>query len=139
MDQVKRIKLIGSSEADQNCQIKSACRVEIKFDGSSLGLFRSSVYARPFDRMPVEKHTCKHPERCSRLCFLLLWNFSSVYARPFFSKQVRLHPSLGVSSLAGDPQGELLPPAFPEKYNLLKRLALGTQGVTHTHTACVGC
>ena len=83
-DQVKRIKLIGSSEADHNCQIKSACRVEIKFDGSSLGLFGSNVYARPLDRMPVEKHTCKHPEGCSRLCFLLFWNCSSVYARPFF-------------------------------------------------------
>ena len=43
-----------------------------------------------------------------------------------------MHPSLWVSSWAGDPQGELLPLAFLEKYNLFKRLALGTQGVTHT-------
>ena len=33
-------------------------------------LFGSSVYAWPFDRMPVEQHTCKHPGGCSKLATL---------------------------------------------------------------------
>ena len=34
-----------------------------KFEPASLITIESSGYARPFDRMPVEKHTCRHPRR----------------------------------------------------------------------------
>ena len=37
--------------------------MEIKFGPSSLITIESSGHARPFDRMPVEEHTCRHPRR----------------------------------------------------------------------------
>ena len=37
--------------------------MENKFGPSSLITIESSGYARPFDRMPVEEHTCRHPRR----------------------------------------------------------------------------
>ena len=37
--------------------------MEIKFGPSSLITIESSGYARPFDRTPVEEHTCRHPRR----------------------------------------------------------------------------
>ena len=37
--------------------------MEIKFGPSSLITIESSGYARPFDRIPVEEHTCRHPRR----------------------------------------------------------------------------
>ena len=37
--------------------------MEIKFGPSSLITIESSGYARPFDRTPVEEHTCMHPRK----------------------------------------------------------------------------
>ena len=44
-------------------RIKFSCEVGIKFEPSSLITIESSGYARPFDRIPVEEHTCMHPRR----------------------------------------------------------------------------
>ena len=52
---------------------------------------------------------------------------------PGAARQVHFHPSLGVSSLAADPQGELLPAAKRRKQGALQSPCTGVH--THTHTS----
>ena len=48
---------------ESSFETQLGCDVENKFGPSSLITIESSGYARPFDRMPVEEHTYRHPRR----------------------------------------------------------------------------
>ena len=85
--------------------------MEIKFGPSSLITIESSGYARPFDRTPVEEHTCRHPRRdveglvtASHLLVDML--------QVRLADQARYHHALTVSSLGNDCQAYIAPPAW---------------------------